>query len=135
MRKAEVAAFPQYGGRGIEVCERWKVFVNFLADMGPRPTDQHSIDRIDNSKGYEPSNCRWATSTQQNRNRRDNKIIEWHGITASLAEHCERLNLKYSTVHRRLMQGASVEDALKPGRAAYRTIKNKLALTIEQLNS
>ena len=62
--------YADWGGRGIRVCERWMKYENFLADMGRRPTQQHSLDRIDNDKDYGPSNCKWSTPQEQCKNRR-----------------------------------------------------------------
>jgi hypothetical protein len=65
------ASFRYYGGRGITVCERWQDFENFLADMGERPSLDHSIDRRDPAGNYEPGNCRWLTRAEQNARRLD----------------------------------------------------------------
>ena len=65
-----------YGGRGIAVCERWLSFESFLADMGRRPSKQHSLDRRNTNGNYAPDNCRWATAKVQQNNRRKMARIE-----------------------------------------------------------
>jgi hypothetical protein len=78
--------FAYYGGRGIGVCDRWASFDAFLADMGPRPTPDHSLDRKDVNGPYSPDNCRWATSAEQQQNRRDSLL------TAAQAADIKRLH-------------------------------------------
>lgn len=104
--------WPLYGGRGIKVCERWLTFSNFLADMGERPSPKHTIDRIDPDGDYEPSNCRWATQTEQQRNRRNNVRIEFNGETLCVSEWAERIGLRPHTLAYRLRAGWSVKRAL-----------------------
>lgn len=67
-------AYKYYGERGIAVCERWLSFDNFYSDMGAIPSEKHSIDRIDVNGNYEPSNCKWATQSEQVRNRRKKHV-------------------------------------------------------------
>lgn len=125
-RNARSPYYHLYGGRGIKVCERWKGkngFLNFLQDMGRRPSPKHSIDRIDNNGNYEPGNCRWATRIEQNRNRRDNRLVTFNGQTKCIAEWCDETGLPEKSVRARLwLLGWSVEDALTtPIRALNRT--------------
>ncbi len=104
-------AYPNYGGRGITVCERWKVsFIDFLSDMGERPKGM-SIDRIDNDGNYEPGNCRWATMTQQSNNRRTNRRIIVDGTMMTLAEAARHRGWPYGVIPGRLALGWSDEDA------------------------
>lgn len=110
-----VKQYPYYGGRRITVCERWLKFENFINDMGFRPSDKHSIDRIDNSAGYSPENCRWATRLQQSINRSNAIMVD--GVC--LKEYCNEHGLSYKMVHLRITRyGWSLSDALtkKPRR-------------------
>ena len=87
-------SYRNYGGRGIRVCSRWRTsFRNFFADVGERPTPNHTIDRIDNNGDYEPSNCRWATPIEQARNRRGNVLVELSGQTMTISEALEVLGM------------------------------------------
>lgn len=96
-------AFKDYGGRGIVVCDRWlESFDNFLADMGKRPSKHHSIDRKDNNGNYEPSNCWWATSKEQNGNKRNNVMVTINGITKHMTDWIRDLGLNKNTVYSRI---------------------------------
>ncbi|WP_162928334.1 hypothetical protein [Sphingopyxis terrae] len=110
--------FDDYGGRGIEICERWlHSFANFKADMGPRPPG-HSIDRIDNDKGYFPDNCRWATRCEQQRNRRQTRIAVIGGVSYIASELSERSGLKTDTIMSRAALGLSLDEVISPKRRA-----------------
>ncbi len=106
--------YPDYGGRGICVCSKWlESFEAFLADMGPRPSSKHSLDRIDNEGNYEPANCRWATQIQQHRNCRRNHQLTFQGKTQCLVEWAEEMGINRLTLSARLLSyGWSVERAL-----------------------
>lgn len=104
--------YPKYGGNGVEICESWKAsFVNFLADMGERPAGT-TLDRIDNSKGYFPDNCRWATPKQQGNNRTTNKILTIGGKQLTMQQHCDDAGLYKRTFMERLKMGWDLERAL-----------------------
>jgi hypothetical protein len=106
--------YPHYGGRGIRVCDRWLAsFENFLADMGRIPTRRHTIDRIDNDRGYEPGNCRWATYREQNRNKRNTATLDVNGVRMCMQDAVESIAVvKQSTVSRRVSAGWNHAAAL-----------------------
>lgn len=94
-------SYSHYGGRGITVCERWESYDAFVEDMG-HPAPGLSLDRVDNSKGYSPENCRWATVREQLNNQRRNVVIEHNGIKMTIGQWATHLGLQYSTLHKRL---------------------------------
>lgn len=121
--------YRHYGGRGIKVCDRWREsFENFYADMGPRPTADHSIDRIDNDGDYEPKNCRWTTAGVQARNTRKNVNLTFNGKTQTISEWTRELGFERETLRYRIAKGWPVDLALTtpaaPGIA--RRVSNEL---------
>jgi hypothetical protein len=115
-RNPRARKYPLYGARGITVCKRWASFEAFLSDMGEKP-DGLSIERLDNLRGYEPNNCKWATPVEQANNTRRNRRLTFRGETLTLTAWARRLGLYPSTLHERLGK-MSVEGALgrKKGR-------------------
>lgn len=105
--------FADYGGRGITVCARWREsFEMFAKDMGPRPSPRHSVDRIDNNRGYELGNARWATQREQSLNTRANVFLEFQGERRTQTEWAEITGIGLMTIRRRLERGWGVEKAL-----------------------
>ena len=92
--------YPDYGGRGIIVCARWASFKAFYSDMGKRPSASHVLDRIDNDGNYEPSNCRWATRSQSQANRRTSVRMEYQGRTMTITEWARELQTNIPAVYR-----------------------------------
>lgn len=110
----KLGCYPIYGGRGIRVCERWlESFQNFITDMGPRPSVEHSIDRIDNNGPYSPENCRWATQREQRTNQSRTRLLTHNGATHSVAEWSRIVGIRLDTLLVRLdRQKWPIEKAL-----------------------
>lgn len=104
--------YVRYGGRGIRVCSEWDSFETFLADVGRRPSPEHSIDRIDNDGHYEPGNVRWATREEQAKNTCRNRRIAFDGKLLMLKEWAEVTGIGRTTILERLKAGWTVERAL-----------------------
>ena len=108
-------AYDRYGGRGITVHPDWLGeggFERFYAHIGPRPSPQHSVDRINNDGNYEPGNVRWATRVEQANNKRNNHTINFNGVTRTLAEWARVTGLSERCIAYRLYTGKSVQEAL-----------------------
>jgi len=107
--------YPDYGGRGIKVCERWvNSFEDFVLDMGERP-DGCTMDRIDNDGNYEPSNCRWATHIEQANNKNNNTILEHDGRKLTICEWSREIGVTPDTICKRIKSGMTIEEVLYSG--------------------
>lgn len=105
--------FPRYGGRGIQVCQRWRdSFDAFFADMGLRPSPEHSIERKDNNRGYDRDNCIWALREAQMRNTVRTHFIEANGERLCITDWAARLGVRKSVIHGRLARGWSPARAV-----------------------
>lgn len=104
-------SYHKYGGCGINICDRWLIFENFLFDMG-EPKEGQSIDRIDNDKGYFKENCRWATSKEQCRNKKFNIKLTHDNQTKCVSEWAEIYNICKDTIYYRFKKGWSHEECI-----------------------
>ena len=108
-------SFAGYGGRGIRVCRAWnESFAAFYADMGPRPSPRHSIERRDNNAGYGPDNCSWETQDVQANNTRSNHYLTVDGTTATCSQWARINGIPVNRVNKRIKLGWSPEDAISP---------------------
>ena len=104
--------YKNYGARGITVCRKWREsFWNFVESMPPRPPG-YTIERIDNNAEYSPSNCKWATVSEQNFNKRTNNMVTYNGKTLSITQWGRESGINYMTIYQRIERGWSVADAL-----------------------
>ena len=112
--KKDAINYERYGGRGINVCDEWKKdkrkFFEWAFENGY--SEEMTLDRIDNNKGYSPSNCIWSTIEEQNNNRRSNRFLEAFGERKTLAQWSRSTGIRIGTLHARLKNGWSIERAL-----------------------
>lgn len=106
-------SYADYGGRGITACNAWtQSFETFFADMGPRPSPKHMIERRNNTQGYQPDNCLWETRITQNRNKRNNTPVTFENRTQCIAAWAEETGIPAATILYRLTHKWSIKDAL-----------------------
>ena len=112
--------FCDYGGRGIKVCSEWlNSFEDFYNHVGPRPSPNHSIDRIDNDGNYAPGNVKWSTRKEQCNNKHSNHFLTYNNKTMTMAQWCEQTGLPFSTLKKRIYRGWPVDIALTTPRLDY----------------
>jgi len=104
-------AFEKYGEAGIQVCGSWHDFINFLNDMGNRPKNT-SLERTNNNLGYFKENCKWASSSEQQNNRKNNLKLTFQGLELTLMQWAKKINMNYRTLKARINLGWKIEDVL-----------------------
>lgn len=122
-------SYPDYGGRGIRVCDQWmgrEGFQTFIQDMGRRPSDSHSIERKKVYEDYGPTNCVWATPVEQARNKRNNLAMTMRGITKTIAEWSEETKIPYTTLRSRQRRGWEDARSLTTPYAAHKAQRKKI---------
>jgi hypothetical protein len=114
-------AYDRYGARGIIVCDRWRnSFEAFVEDMGHRPYEKATIERIDNNLGYGPDNCRWASKQEQAINKRNNIVLEFNGESKTVSEWAKSVGIKAATIRFRVHSGWTAEEALTTPALIYK---------------
>lgn len=122
--------YERYGAKGIKVCSKWlQCFANFYSDMGTKPTSKHSLDRIDNKKGYSPENCRWATSKEQSENRRNTIWLEFNGKRMTATSWAKEVGLPVTSVYTRIANGWSPERVLSKDKPNSDIVMQYLGVT------
>ncbi len=116
--------YKHYGGRGIQVCQRWREsFKNFYEDMGPRPAGDYSIERKDRNGNYEPDNCVWADRFVQANNRSNNVVLTHAGKTQTAQQWADELGMRAQTIHGRIAKGLPIEEILSTFRLDEKPIE------------
>ena len=104
--------YKTYGKRGIAICAEWNSFTTFYRDLGPRPSPEHSLHRVNNDLGYNKDNCEWTTDDVQMNATTRNTFVSFHGDRLTVAQLAKRAGLKYHTLLSRLLRGAAPENAV-----------------------
>lgn len=107
-----IKGYVHYGARGVKVCKRWMEYKNFLKDMGPRPSLAHSLDRINVNGDYKPSNCRWATKSEQQKNKTSTRRYSNGEFTGTLVECAAFVGVSKELAHWRMKNWGTFERSV-----------------------
>ena len=111
-KRCKSPTYKYYGGKGIGYSSHWETFANFFADMGVRPEGM-TLDRIDNSKGYEPGNCKWSTCKEQSQNRSVTRWFEYDGRRQCVADWAAETGIEFRTIFYRLNHNWPADQVLR----------------------